>query len=252
MDVSGSFMSRTKISGKGSCSMKKYLLTSLLIVGMPFVSLSQNQPRKPTPKTKGQKARPQQPLKDVESAESNAEVKLGQPKRISIKAFVDLLNKGRNMVENGDLDLSSPIEMEVSAVRSRNGTLSNIGINQKQIVAPQRELAREFIEALSSSGALEFLDGVRLIVFTLRLNGDTLSVSASSELLSVKKAAQFAQAGNLLLEAGAAVKRGRDEEVIFKGANVSSSGKRVTATLSLSRGTVANLLSKQLQSSSGQ
>ncbi len=142
--------------------------------------------------------------------------------------------------------------MEVSAERSRNGTLSNIGINQKQIVAPQRELAREFIEALSSSGALEFLDGVRLIVFTLRLNGDTLSVSASSELTSVKKAAQFAQASNLLLEAGAAVKRGRDEEVIFKGTNISSSGKRVMITLSLSRGTVANLLSKQLQSSSGQ
>jgi hypothetical protein len=84
------------------------------------------------------------------------------------------------------------------------------------------------------------------------LNGDTLSLSASSELPSAKKAAEWAQASTLLLEVGASVKRGRDEEVIYKGANVSANGKRVTATLSLPRGTVADLLSKQLQSGSGQ
>jgi hypothetical protein len=156
------------------------------------------------------------------------------------------------MVESGEIDLNTPIEMQVTADRSRSGTLTNIGINQKIIAAPQRELAREFIEALSSSGALEFLDGVRHIVFTLRLNGSTLSVSASSELPSAKKASEWAKASTLLLEVGASVKRGRDEEVIYKGANVTANGKRVTATLSLPRGTVADLLSKQLQSSSGQ
>lgn len=235
--------------------MKKYLLTMLLLLVMPFISLGQEQSGKPKAQPTGQKA--QQPPskdkdKDKENDDATAEIKLGQPKRVSAQAFIDLLNKGRNMVENGDLDLTSPIEIEVSAERSRNGTLSKIGINQKKIVAAERELAREFIETLSSSGALEFLGGVGQIVFTLRLNADTLSVSASSELLSAKKAAQFAQAGNLLLEAGAAVKRGRDEEVVFKGANVAANGKRVTATLSLPRGTVADLLSKQLKFSSGQ
>jgi hypothetical protein len=229
--------------------MKKYLLTFFLVLGVPFISVGQDQSRKQTSPSKGQKAQP--PVKDLKGdEEATAEVKLGEPKRINTQAFVDLLNKGRNMLESGELDLSSPIEIEVSAERSRNGTLSNIGINQKQIIAPHRELAREFIEALSSSGALEFLDGIRQIAFTLRLNGDTLSVSASSDLPSAKKAAQLAQAGTLLLEVGASVKRGRDEEIIFKGANVSANGKRVTATLSLPRGTVADLLSKQLQSSS--
>ena len=233
--------------------MKKYLLTMMLVLGMPFISLSQEQSRKPTAKSTEKKAQQQQqPSKDVETNEATDEVKLGQPKRVSAQAFIDLLNKGQSMLENGEIDLSSPIEMEVSADRSRNGTLSNIGINQKEIAAPQRELAREFIEALSSSGALEFLEGVRYIVFTLRLNENTLSVSASSELASAKKAAQLAKASTLLLEVGASVKRGRDEEMIYKGANVSASGKRVTATLSLPRGTVAGLLSKHLQSSSGQ
>jgi len=231
--------------------MKKYLLTMMLVLGMPFISLSQESSRKSTSKsTEKKKTQQQQSLKDVETDEATVELKLGEPKRVSTKAFIDLLNKGRSMVESGELDLTSPIEMEVSAERSRSGTLSNIGINQKRIIAPQRELAREFIEALSSSGALEFLDGIRQIAFTLRLNGDSLSVSASSELPSAKKAAQLAQAGTLLLEVGASVKRGRDEEIIFKGANVSANGKRVTATLSLPRGTVADLLSKQLQSSS--
>ena len=99
---------------------------------------------------------------------------------------------------------------------------------------------------------MEFLNGVQQVIFTLKLNESSLSVSASSELASAKKAAQFAQASNLLLEAGAAIKRGRDEEVVYKGANIASSGKRVTITLSLPRATVAELLSKQLQSSSGQ
>jgi len=235
--------------------MKKYLLTMMLALGMPFISLSQEPLRKPASKStekKKKKTQPQQPSKDVGTDEETVEVKLGQPKRVDTKAFIELLNKGRSMVESGELDLNSPIEMEVSAERSRSGTLSNIGINQKIIAAPQRELAKEFLEALSASGALEFLDGVRRIVFTLRLNGDTLSLSASSELQSAKKAAEWAQASTLLLEVGASVKRGRDEEVIYKGASVSANGKRVTATLSLPRGTVADLLSKQLQSASGQ
>jgi hypothetical protein len=233
--------------------MKKYLLTMMLALGMPFISLSQEPSRKPTSKsTEKKKKQQQQPLKDAGADAETVEVKLGQPKRVSTKAFIDLLNKGRSMVENGEIDLNSPIDMEVTAELTRNGTLSNIGINQKIIAAPQRELAREFVEALSSSGALEFLSGIRRIVFRLRLNGDMLFVSASSELPSAKKAAQWAQASTLLLEVGASVKRGRDEEIIYKGASVSANGKRVTATLSLPRGTVADLLSKQLQSSSGQ
>jgi hypothetical protein len=235
--------------------MKKYLLTMMLALGMPFIALSQEPAQKPASKSaekKKKKTQPQQQPKDAATDEESVEVKLGQPKRVSTKAFIDLLNKGRSMVESGEIDLNSPIEMEVTAERSRSGTLSNIGINQKIIAAPQRELAKEFIEALSASGALEFLDGVRRMVFTLRLSGDTLSLSASSELTSAKKAAEWAKASTLLLEVGASVKRGRDEEVIYKGASVSANGKRVTATLSLPRGTVADLLSKQLQSSSGQ
>jgi len=232
---------------------------------MPLISLGQAQPAKPTSQSKVRKAqtpakdpsndkgkKAQTPAKDPSNDDATAEIKLGQPKRVDTKAFIDLLSKGRSMVESGEIDLNSPIEMQVSADRSRSGTLSNIGINQKIIAAPQRELAKEFIEALSTSGALEFLEGVRHIVFTLRLSGETLSVSASSELQSAKKAAQWAEASTLLLEVGATAKRGRNEEVIFKGANVTANGKRITATLSLSRGTVADLLSKQLQSSSGQ
>jgi len=230
--------------------MKKNLLTILLMLCAPLISLSQVQSGKPKPQPAGQKA--QQPKKVDGNDEATAETKIGQPKRVSKQAFIELLDKGRKMVENGDLDLNSPIEMEVSADRSRSGVLSNIGINQKIIAAPQRELAREFIEVISSSGALEFLDGVKHIVFTLKLDQSSLSVSASSEMASAKKAAQFAQASNLLLEAGAAIKRGRDEEVVYKGANISSSGKRVTITLSLPRATVAELLLKQVQPSSGQ
>jgi hypothetical protein len=235
--------------------MKKYLLTMMLALGMPFIALSQELAQKPASKSaekKKKKTQPQQPPKDAATDEESVEVKLGQPKRISTKAFIDLLNKGRSMVESGEIDLNSPIEMEVTAERSRSGALSNIGINQKVIASPQREIAKEFIEALGASGALEFLDGVRRIVFTLRLNKDTLSLSASSELPSAKKAAEWAQASTLLLEVGASVKQGRDEEIIYKGASVSANGKRVTAALSLPRGTVADLLSKQLQSSSGQ
>ncbi len=218
----------------------------------PLISLSQVQSAKPKPEPAGQKAQPPKPKKVGGDEDGTPETKIGQPKQVSKTAFIELLDKGRKMVESGEIDLNTPIEMEVSADRSSTGTLSKIGINQKTIAAPPRELAREFIEALSSSGALEFLTGVEQIVFTLKLDKSSLSVSASSELASAKKAAQFAQAGNLLLEAGAAVKRGRDEETIYKGANISSSGKRVTISLSLSRTTVAELLSKQLQPSSGQ
>lgn len=230
--------------------MKKNLLTVLLLLCAPLTSLSQVQSKKSKPQP-AERRTPRAKAVDGDG-EGAAEPKIGQPKRVSKQVFVELLNKGSRMVESGELDLNTPIEIEVSADRGPNGTLRNIEIKQKTIVAPQRELAREFVEAISSSGALEFLSDVRRIVFTLKLDGSSLSASASSEMMSAEKAAQYAQAGNLLLEAGAALKRGRDEEVVYKGANVSSSGKRVTVSLSLPRATAAELLSKQLHPDSGQ
>ncbi|HYP01107.1 MAG TPA: hypothetical protein VER76_13025, partial [Pyrinomonadaceae bacterium] len=69
--------------------MKKYLLTMLLMLGMPFTSSGQEQSRKPKAEPTGQKAR-KQPLRGAKNDEPTTKVKLKQPKRVSTQAFIDL------------------------------------------------------------------------------------------------------------------------------------------------------------------
>lgn len=177
------------------------------------------------------------------------ETKVQRPRKISKQPFLDLLAKVKLMKDLGDFDLRKPLAISVTASRSSDGALGDVTITQNTGDPKLGNIAKDFVAALRDSNALEFLEGTGALNLTAKLNKTDVAFTATSEAKSVARAAQLAKGYNALLAIGLTVKKGRDEEAVYKNAQVSSNGKQIIVKLILSRALAGQLLSKQLPSS---
>jgi hypothetical protein len=178
------------------------------------------------------------------------EAKIKRPPRINKKPFLDLLLKAKQMMDRGELKLDGTIVMTIEADRRDDGTLENVRITSAQTTdRALYALAEEFVQALSASRALSFLEGARKLRMTLRLDQQRVSVRASTEVESAARAAEMARGYSGLLIVERLRKRGSDEAVIWNNTTVSSQGKEVLVRFEMPRNLAGQMLSKQLPSS---
>lgn len=179
-------------------------------------------------------------------AEAN---KVKRPNTVNKRPFVDLLVKYNEMKDKGELDLNNPVEMTIEADRNTDGTLRNVVVIRKSGDPKLIEATKDFIAALSASGALNFLEGTDHLILTLKLDSVAVSVSASTEAASDAEARQKALGYNALLAGGAFLKRGRDEGTIMSNTKVTASGKQITINFNLPRSAMGDMLKKQIPAS---
>jgi hypothetical protein len=185
--------------------------------------------------------------KDLDKvAEAN---KVKRPNTVNKRPFVDLLVKYNEMKDKGELDLNNPVEMTIEADRNTDGTLRNVVVIRKSGDPKLIEATKDFVAALSASGALNFLEGTDHLVLTLKLDNAAISVSASTEAASDAEARQKATGYNALLYIGAAARKGRDEATIMSNTKVTASGKQITINFNLPRSAIGDMLKKQIPAS---
>jgi hypothetical protein len=177
------------------------------------------------------------------------EHKVKRPKTINKRPFVDLLVKYNELKNKGEIDLSQTVEMTIEADRDADGTLKNVRVTQKTGDPKLVEATKDFVAALSASGALDFLEGTDHLILNLKLDDVAVAVSASTEAASAEDARQMALGYNALLAGGAILKSGRDEGTIMKNTSVSAKGKVVTVSFNLARSAMSEMLKKQIPAS---
>jgi hypothetical protein len=177
------------------------------------------------------------------------ENKVKRPKTINKRPFVDLLVKYNELKDKGELNLSETVEMTIEADRNDDGTLRNVLITRQSGDEKLIQATKDFISALSASGALDFLEGTDHLTMRLKMDAVAVSVSASTEVASDAEARQKALGFNALLAGGAYLKRGRDEGTIMSNTKVTASGKQITINFNLPRTTIAEMLKKQIPAS---
>lgn len=175
--------------------------------------------------------------------------KVKRPNTVNKRPFVDLLVKYNEMKDKGELNLNNPVEMTIEADRNPDGTLRNVVVIRKSGDEKLIEAAKDFIAALSASGALNFLEGTDHLILTLKLDSAIISVSASTDAASDAEARQKALGYNALLAGGALLKRGRDEGTIMQNTKVTASGKQITINFNLPRAAISDMLKKQIPAS---
>ena len=170
-----------------------------------------------------------------------------QPKfpTINTRPFTDLLQKGKGMKDAGEIDLTGTLEMTVEADRGDDGTLANVEITGGSASdAKLKDLAKQFVAALSASKALAALVDARHLRMQLMLDDKEISVLVATDMDTPVLAEKRANGYRAAILIGALSKQGKDEEAIFKSMQVSVKGNQVGLTMSMPRKVAGDLLSK--------
>lgn len=164
---------------------------------------------------------------------------------INTRPFEDLLKEGKRMKDAGEINLEGTLEMTVEADRQDDGVLANVEITGGAASDEKmKQLAKDFIAALSDSKILAALKGTKHIVMKLRLDSEQVDVRVTSDMASPEEAARMASGYNGLLFIGAVSKKGKDEEQIFKSVKVTTEQKQIVLTFNMPRKDAGALVSK--------
>jgi hypothetical protein len=159
-----------------------------------------------------------------------------------------LLKEGKRMKDAGEINLEGTVEMTVEADRQDDGVLTNVAITGGAASDEQmKQLAKDFIAALSDSKILAALKGSKHLVMKIKLDDKQIDVRVASDMASEQEAVTMARGYNGLLFMGALSKKGKDEEQIFKSVKVSTEAKQIVLTFNMPRKDAGELVSKLIK-----
>ncbi|MFL6230358.1 MAG: hypothetical protein ACJ741_16420 [Pyrinomonadaceae bacterium] len=182
----------------------------------------------------------------VEEAQRIAkESKVEEFPEINTKPFTDLLESGRKMKDAGEIDLNGTLDLAAEGDREEDGRITNVVVTGGSASNPKlKQLAFDFIAALSDSKALVVLKGTRHLHMKVLLDDKQISARVMTEMADAEEASQKSNGYNMLLFVGAKSKEGKDEEKIFKSIRVNAEAKQIVLTLRMPRADASALLTK--------
>lgn len=193
-----------------------------------------------------------EPKTDAEVDKLAAETGVKRFPKINSKPFKDLLTKGKEMMDKGAIDLQGTLSISIEADRNEDGTLANVEVTKVSSTNEElKNLALDFVRALSASRALVALEGTKHLRMQVESNPEGVSAVVTTEMESEQAAKDKALGFNGLLFFGSLQKKGRDEEEIFKSTKVSASGKDVVLNFTMSRESASKILAKQVVTAPG-
>ncbi len=195
-------------------------------------------------------------------AEENAVVRPSE-NEVNTRPLKDWLERANLLREQGALELNSKIEITIAANLGNDCKLTDAKVIQKSGDVRLLEVAKDLVSAIGDSGMLSFLrdpnkvqdisqlrcDAIPLQL-TLRLDQNEIAATVESQADSATRAEQMAKGYSGLLAVGQLLKRGRDEEMLYKSTKVTSEGKQVFVNFTMPRQTAGELIKKQLPPSS--
>lgn len=207
----------------------------------PTVAVAANATPTPTPNAEEEAARKKA---EAELDKLAAETGIKRPKEINIRPFTDLLKAAKLKKDRKELNLDGQIDLTVEADLAPDGKLVNARVTGGRGDKTLETTALDFVSALSDSGVLDFLQGLKHLRVTVRLDQNNVEVVASSEVESVDRARELEKTFAYMIVLGRLVKRGKDEEVYYNHTQVGSLEKEVNVKFAMPRAEMGAMLSK--------
>ena len=186
----------------------------------------------------------------VDKSIEEAANKYGTPRpTINPRPFVDLVKRGKEMADKGEINLSGVVDVVVTAERNDDGTLKRetVRIDWKSVSDEKMaELAQQFLTALSESKALVMLKGAKNVRMSLKLNEQVLSVEVRGEVESAARASDMAKGIGLMVAGGRIVKKGTDEGELYNNVKATSDGNNTVLSFEMPRDAAGKLMGKML------
>lgn len=156
---------------------------------------------------------------------------------VNIRPFEDLARKGKEMQDQGRLDLGGNMEFRAAAELYEDGTLQphTVTLESASTNEGAMTLAMHLVKAVSQSRVLSLTNGAKRARFTLRLDPRVLAFSIAAEVESGARAGQLAEGYGVLIARAREDFRGKDEGELYQALNVSADGRQFVVNFEIPR-----------------
>ena len=151
------------------------------------------------------------------------------------------------------LDFNQSFEISIDATLNDKGKLVNPHVTKTSGDETLVDLGKELVSAMNDSGVLFYLKKINddkpgtKVTFTIKQDGKDVSASVETEVTSPDSANKLSRGFALMLLAGAASRKGHDEEILLNNTKVSAEGNKVIFKLSMAHEEVVQIVQKGME-----
>src|ERR1043166_5307919 len=169
-----------------------------------------------------------QAQKDLEAASKKTGIELPEEGEINKAPFKGLAMYATDLRDAKKLDLNQSFEISIEATLDKNGKLVKPVVAKKSGDEILTDLGKELVSAMNDSGVLVYLKKINedkpgtKVTFTIKQDGPDVSAMVETEVSSPDSANKLSRGFGLMLLAGAASRKGHDEEILLNNTKVSA------------------------------
>jgi hypothetical protein len=178
-----------------------------------------------------------------------AENGIKRPPAINTQPFEDIAIRGKELFDQGKLNLNSEIDVSVTAELNDDSTLKPETVQYTWNKASDENtaaLAQQLVTAFSRSTLLSILKGAKGVNMSLKLDEQNVSVKIMSEFPSDDEAAKMATGYGVLLALARNGKKGTREGDLYNNLKVSPDGKQFVMTFEMPKGAAGKMITDLL------
>ncbi len=215
-----------------------------------------NADAKPSPKASPEDKAVEQAQKELEAASKKTGIELPEEGEINKAPFKGLALYATDLRDAKKLDFDKSFEVSIEATLDKDGKLVKPVVANKSGDEVLVDLGKELVSAMNDSGVLFYLKKINedkpgaKVTFTIKQDGKDVSATVETELSSADSANKLSRGFGLMLLAGAASRKGHDEELLLKNTKVSAEGNKLTFKLAMQHAEVVDIVQRGLEPSS--
>ena len=216
-------------------------------------SSGKNSEAKPSPTASPQVKSEEQAQKELEAASKKTGIALPEEGEINKAPFKDLAKHATDLRDADKLDFNKSFEISIETTLDSNGKLVNPRVAKKSGDETLVDLGKELVSAMNDSGVLFYLKKINddkpgtKVIFTIKQDGADVSAIVDTEASSPDSANKLARGFGIMLLAGAASRKGHDEEILLKNTKVNTEGNKLIFKLSMAHEEVVKIVQKGME-----
>jgi len=209
-----------------------------------------NSEAKPSPGASPQDKSVDQAQKELEAASKKTGIELPEEGEINKAPFKALATYATDLRGAGKLDFNKSFEISIETTLDDKGKLVNPKVTKAVGDEVLVDLGKELVAAMNDSGVLFYLKKINddkpgtKVIFTIKQDGADVTAVVETEVSSPDSANKLSRGFGVMLLAGAASRKGHDEEILLNSTKVSAEGNKVIFKLAMAHEEVVKIVQK--------
>ncbi|HEX7723889.1 MAG TPA: hypothetical protein VF397_17130 [Pyrinomonadaceae bacterium] len=194
--------------------------------------------------------------KELEAASKKTGIEMPEEGEINKAPFKALAARATDLRDHNKLDFNKSFEISIETTLDKNGKLIKPTVARKSGDETLVDLGKELVGAMNDSGVLFYLKKINedkpgtKVTFTIKQDGSEVVATVESEASSADSANKLSRGFGLMLLAGAASRKGHDEEILLKSTKVSADNNKIIFKLTMAHQDIVEIVQKGMAISS--